>query len=441
MEFKSLFTIQKLYIAFNMFSFSMVLPYLFRHFDHLQFLKELLLFFFTPLLFIVFTKKLKTKEFMIFIFITRILLLFIFFVKINIYWMYTWYFINGLSTFYFWVPYNVRYFLFSNKMNRATSAGHFIIVGPILGTFIPLISAFIITNLNYYFLASISCILGAVLLWKSFQIPKLDIKYNFFDAFRKSKGLRTLKFLQGFWEAGNFSIGLFSLFFIKGELAFGGFLSYLGLVGVIATIFVTRFSDKQQRRLKFFFPLLMFLAVFTLSLGFADTLVRWVIIASLIGMTSTLTYPFFFAVLLDKIEDKGIAMVIREYMLNVGRTFGILSMIIIFYLDIKFQYVFIVSGFSLLFYMMLLLRKDVYIEEAYYPLSPVAKVYDKSKNLVFKVYAWGKVDWIKEEEKLVFARLYNGTKWVHVSLIKLGKRAVNNITKGKISSLSKKIKD
>ena len=84
-------------------------------------------------------------------------------------------------------------------------------------------------------------------------------------------------------------------------------------------------------------------------------------------------------------------------------------------------------------------RKGTYIEESYYPLSPVVKVYDKSKNVVFKVYSWGRVEKVKEGDKIAGARLYTGTKWVSVSFKKLGQSTVNKLIKGRTSFLFKKI--
>ena len=441
MEVKSIFTIQKLFMVLEIFSFSMLWPYLARHFSYIEMLSGFVVLYAAPLIFIFFSKRIATKGFMLFAFIARYICILIFFVKPVLWIMYLFFFLKGIGIFFFWVPYNIRYFTFSHRMNRATSAGHFIIVGPILNLFIPISSAFVITRFGYPVLALISFIVLIVLLKRASQLPNFEVKYSFWDAFSKSKGLRTLKFLQGVWEGGTIMIPLFTLFFLKNEMAFGSFLSYLGLICIIATLFVTRFSDKQHKRMKFFFPLLVFLTLFTFSLAFADSLFKWVFVNALLGIASTLTYPFLYAILLDKIEDKSIAMITREFMINAGRVTGIAGIIIFGYLGLHLRHAFIFIGLSLVAYLVLLLWKGVYVEEAYYPLAPVAKVYDRSKNLVFKVYAWGKIVKIKEGAKIVRARLYTGTKWVGVSLRRISTIAGNKLARGKTSHLFRKIRD
>ena len=234
------------------------------------------------------------------------------------------------------------------------------------------------------------------------------------------------------------TIPLYALTFVKGEIAFGGFLSFLGLIGVIATLIVTRFSDKQHKRMKFLFPLLIFYAFFIFLLFFADNLITWLVFTALLSITQIIIYPFFFAVVLDKIQDKALGMVMREFMLNAGRVFGVGAVIVLLYVGLPLQYAFLASSIFPLMYLSLLLIKKTYIEEAYYPLSPVVKVYDKSKNLVGKAYSWGKVVTIKEfHPKDVTARVYTGTTWVTVSLKNLSKQAFNKILKGEVAQLKK----
>lgn len=439
MDVKSIFTIQKLYIAFEIFAFSMILPYLARHFCATQIATGFLVLFLVPLPLIFFSRKIMTEQFMFFAFLIRLLCLFIFFVTPSLALMYVYFFFIGLNTFFFWVPYNIRYFVFSHKMNRATSAGHFIIVGPILNSFIPLLSGYIVTRWGYLLIAIVSFFMVGYIMYKTIKLPKVEVKYNFFDMIRKAKGMRTLKFLQGFWEGGNMMIGLFTLFFIQGELAFGGFLSYLGIVGVLATLFVTKYSDKDGRRMRFFFPFLLFLAISTMSMALADNLGSWVILSALAGIFSTLTYPFFFAVLLDKIEDKVIGMVAREFFLNLGRVCAVGLLIGLMYNGYELNTIFLFSGAVLLVYAGLLLWKKTYLEEAYYPLSPVAKVYDNGKNVVSKIYAWGKVVSVKEA-KAVGAKVFTGARWMEVSFKNLNKSTVNKILDGVVRPIFNKPK-
>jgi hypothetical protein len=298
-------------------------------------------------------------------------------------------------------------------MNRATSAGHFVIVGPILNTFIPFISGLVIAKLGPAYIILGSLIFLAVLLYKVSKLPKLDVRYSFFDVMKKSKGLRFLKFIQGSWEAASMLLALYSLVFLTGELQFGSFLSYIGLVGVFATLFVTRFSDRQQKRLRYFFPLVTLLALITMSLAFMDSLAKWILAVGLLGIIRTITYPFFFAVLLDKIEDKAVGMIAREFMLNAGRVFGVLIFILVLSFTGTMRYGFLILGSFLLVYPALLIARKVYIEEAYHPLLPVAMVYQKGR-LAAKVYAHGGFKVMRDvslRSRDIFVRTFDGTRW------------------------------
>jgi len=206
-------------------------------------------------------------------------------------------------------------------------------------------------------------------------------------------------------------------------------------------LFVTRYSDKQQKRLKFLFPLLIFITFFTMLLSFADSFLKWLIFLGLFNITYILIYPFFFAVVLDKIEDKSASMIIREAMLNTGRAVGILAALLIFYTTGSLQFTFLIIGISPLVYMLVLSRKKVYIDEAYDPLAPVVKVYNGSKQVVAKVYAWGKVVKVKEFAlNNVVVKAFTGTKWKTVSLRNISKARLNRFLSGKTSVLFKRMR-
>ncbi|MBW2977535.1 hypothetical protein KY331_01700 [Candidatus Woesearchaeota archaeon] len=440
LESHSIFTVQKLFLTFSIFSFALFLPYLSKYLTFAQIASGYLVYFLTPLPFILFAKKLLTKKFMFFGIILGYLSLFIYFIKPSQNFLYLFYIIWGLVIFLFWASYNIRYFAFSHSMNRATSAGHVVIVGPILNSFLPLLSVFFITRYGYVSVALIGFVLLLLLLSKVSKIPKLDVNYSFKDIFKRSKGMRTLKFLQGLWETGSILIPLYTLFFIKDEVYFGAYLAYIGIAGVIATLFVTRMSDKNNQRLRFFFPFLLLLIAFTISLAFANSIIHWLVLTALFGMTSTVVYPFFFAVVLDKIEDKTISMITREFMLNSGRALGVALILLLVFLDIPVQYIYLFSGTSLVFYLAFLFTRKVYVDEAYHPLSPVVKVYDKSKKLAFKVYGWGKVTHVREIFTKPTTKVFDGKKWITPHKKHIGEATLNKMAKGKTSTLFRKMK-
>ncbi len=388
-ELRRVFNLQKLFIAFELFAFSMLLVHFKRHFSFEEIIAGYMVVFLAPLPFIFFTRKVRTASFLITAFAVRWACLVVYLLKPSLPVMLLYYFANGVAIFYFWVPYNIRYFLLSHSTNRATQAGHLIVVGPILNTFVPLASGLVIVKLGTPWQIGASSVLAAILIYKAARLPKLDITYDFREVLRKSRGLRFLKFIQGIWESGNMVIPLYGLVYLRGEIQFGTYLSYLGLVGVVGALIITRFSDRQARRLKYFFPFVTALGILTISLSSAGTLGRWTVLSGLVGIVSTMTYPFLFAVVLDKIEDKAGGMIAREFMLNVGRVFGYAVMLGLVALTGTMRWGFLFSGAVLLIYPALLLMKKIYVEEEYHPLLHVSKLYPGRKGVNSVSYASG----------------------------------------------------
>ncbi|MFZ1946078.1 MAG: MFS transporter [bacterium] len=372
-EIRRVFNLQKLYTAFEFFGFSMLLVHFKRYFSFDEIVLGYLLFFLTPLPFILFLRTIRTRCFLVTGFALRAACMVIYLIAPSLPAMLIYYLVSGAIIFLFWVPYNIRYFLLSGPTNRATLAGHLIIVGPILNTFVPFTSGLVIAKFGLPFLISGTAILAALLIYNAARLPKYDLPYRFHDVMANARGLRLLKLVQGVWEAGNMVIALYGLTFLKTEMEYGTYLSYLGLVGVVGALIVTRFSDRQRKRLKFFFPFVIALAALTMSLASARTFGRWTALAGTVGVASTMTYPFMFAIVLDKIEDKAAGMIAREFLLNAGRVLGYVVMLAIMAATGTMRWAFLFTGGVLLLYPVLLVSKRHYSDENYEPLSPVAR--------------------------------------------------------------------
>ena len=365
LQLARVFNLQKLYTAFEFFGFAMLLVHFKRYFSFEQIIVGNLLFFLTPLPFIFFLRKVNTTAFLITGFAIRAACLAIYLVRPTYAAMLVYYLVSGTIILFFWVPYNIRYFILSRRDNRATLAARLTIVGPVLNTFVPFASALVIAELGIPYLVAGSLVLAALLIASAARLPKYELSYKFADVMKDARGLRFLKFLQGVWESGNMIIPLYGLTFLKGELQYGTYLSYLGLVGVAGALVVTRFSDRQRKRLKFFFPFVSALALLTMSLASAGTFARWTVLSGVVGVASTMTYPFLFAIVLDRIEDKAAGMIAREFLLNAGRVLGYAVILVIMAFTGTLRWAFLFTGATLLAYPVLLLRKRHYVEENY----------------------------------------------------------------------------
>jgi sulfite exporter TauE/SafE len=93
-----------------------------------------------------------------------------------------------------------------------------------------------------------------------------------------------------------------------------------------------------------------------------------------------MTYPFMFAIVLDKIEDKAAGMIAREFLLNAGRVLGYAVMLAIMAVTGTMRWAFLFTGGVLLLYPVLLIRKRHYSGENYEPLSPVTRLYGPDRD-------------------------------------------------------------
>lgn len=364
-ELNRVFNLQKLYTAFEFFGFAMLLVHFKRYFSFEQIIVGNLLFFLTPLPFIFFLRRINTTFFLVTGFAIRAACLAIYLVRPTYAAMLVYYAVSGTIILLFWVPYNIRYFLLSRRDNRATLAARLIIVGPVLNTFVPFTSALVIARLGIPYVVAGGAALAALLIYTAARLPKYELSYKFADVMNDAKGLRFLKFLQGVWESGNMIIPLYGLTFLKSELQYGTYLSYLGLLGVVGALVVTRFSDRQRKRLKFFFPFVLALSVLTMSLASASTFARWTLLSGVVGVASTMTYPFLFAIVLDRIEDKAAGMIAREFLLNAGRVIGYAVILLIMASSGSLRWAFLFTGATLLAYPAILVRKRHYVDENY----------------------------------------------------------------------------
>jgi hypothetical protein len=321
-EINRIFNLQKLYTAFEFFGFAMLLVHFKHYFSFEQIIVGYLLFFFTPLPFLFFLRRINTTVFLVMGFAVRAACLAIYIARPSYAAMLMYYVVSGTIILLFWVPYNIRYFTLSSRDNRATLAARLTIVGPILNNFVPLTSALVIAKLGIPYLLAGGVALAVLLIFSAARLPRYELSYNFADVMNDARGLRFLKFVQGVWESGNMIVPLYGLTFLRGELQYGTYLSYLGLVGVAGALIVTRFSDRQRKRLKFFFPFVSALSLLTVSLASAGTFARWTVLSGMVAIASTMTYPFLFAIVLDRIEDKAAGMIAREFLLNAGRVAG-----------------------------------------------------------------------------------------------------------------------
>jgi len=268
----------------------------------------------------------------------------------------------GPVFFLFWVVFNIAYFKMISHDHRAL----YYASSPVLSAVLPIAAGLLATKYSMnavFFVGALFFLFAAV---AAITLKNSTINYRFKDAFKSVKGVRTLCFVQGFWEVtAVIAIPLVTLYFIRNELAFGAFLSYLGIFGIIAALVMAKMSDKSKKRTLFIYPLVVVLAILTTSLFFARSFWLWGVFLGLFYFVMQMANPFFVTVVLDRAKhDIANSMIAREFMLNLGRFFG--TAVLLFCVSVlNEEYAFFfVSGVALLFYPAILYFKRLYSEKA-----------------------------------------------------------------------------
>lgn len=264
-------------------------------------------------------------------------------------------FINGMVLFFFFVFYNIAHF----KNTAQEKIGH----GSALMFVTPSVVGIIATLLAGYFAQ-----LNIMILWAlsalSFTLPfylvslqeDFKISFNVTASLKEIGATRVFLFLEGVWEALPFAIiPIYTLYFIKTPLSYGAFLSYLGVVSIVANLTLGKLSDKLQKRIIFLYPLTIAMAVTSLLFTqVRSDLQTWIIVVSIIQFLLPLFWSVSTAMVVDTHSNLELAIPGRELALTIGRSLGVLIVFISFMIEKTPFYIYVFLAAILFLYPLML---------------------------------------------------------------------------------------
>ncbi len=223
----------------------------------------------------------------------------------------------------FWIPQRINYYNHSKKHNTATLAGLFNSIEPLLSLLLPVLGGLTIKYFGYNILFLIAVIILIItLIPASHQKPR-SVCFNYKDAIRKTKGIRTLVFLEGLDTITSIIlIPLISISFIQKETSYGIFLSIVSLFGVIASFITARNSDKVNERAAYIYPTTILLTLFTIFAALSNSLLLWGLFIGLMTFLTRILAPLYETVVIDTKQSLIDSMHAREIFLNLGRIAG-----------------------------------------------------------------------------------------------------------------------
>lgn len=307
-------------------------------------ISHLLPWIFHPLLLFIF-RKFSAKKAMIFaIAISMVQILLI--IHITNIWQF--YLSSALFVVYvhfFFTPYNTIHFRNTEHENNGFSSGIMFTIWSVIAFFTPILAG-LVAEYNIAYLWFISILLFCVTLWKIQPLQDTYISYKLSDSWQELKSLRTIIILQGFAETTFRSlIPIYTLHFIDTALGFGGFMSFIGLVGGIGNIIFARFTDKIQSRSIFLYPMSIILGICTILYPFASNDFRiWFFFAGMISLVSPIFNTLCLALMTDRKLQLMIAVPGRELALSLGRIMGGICVVLSFMYEPTLRYIFYVLG-------------------------------------------------------------------------------------------------
>lgn len=269
--------------------------------------------------------------------------------------------VDGLTFPLFWIPFNVRYFMFCKGGESAYLAALSAILPAVLGIAAPLAGGMIMDS---YGAAPVFWIGGIVLavsgVYYGFR-QEGSITVHLRSALAASRGIRSLVFVQGYWQAVDWlCVPLVTFYFLTSATSFGGFLSYLAVFGAFSTLYFSRMSDKSGNRVNYLYPSVLMTAATTILSAYTTDVLNWFLVRAAVGFFVAVSSPFTTSVVLDRVKNTADAMYVREIMLNSGRAAGVATILLCQLYFGGFQKAFIPSGMLLLTYPLIVEYKKLY---------------------------------------------------------------------------------
>jgi hypothetical protein len=277
----------------------------------------------------------------------------------NIYQYYLASFINGMALFFFYVFYNIAHVEHTPKENRGHSSAIMFAVPSAISIIAPLAAGFF-TQINIVLLWTFSIVSFAIAIFLVNFQKNFEVEYDIRSAIKEIKPTRIFIFIEGIWEALTMGlIPVYTLFFIKTPLNYGIFISYLGIISIIANLTLGKITDRLQRRIIFLYPLTTVMGILTILFIFVKTnIFIWILLTGLIQFLLPIFWSLTFTMVVDTHTNLRLAIPGREIFLATSRALGILMVFLSFKYEKSPNLIFIFLGVTILMFPVLLFWKS-----------------------------------------------------------------------------------
>ncbi len=253
----------------------------------------------------------------------------------------------GLFYPLFWTPFNILMAQMTQKTDRGVTYGAFFFVWPAVTFIAPLLGGLVIGYVSYTVLfglgMSIIVLTAVTVAAYRRYIPKDQVMRIRLEAIGRRNVIATLGeggFEGIFWV----DVVLVAWTFNQDEVSLGALFSLFGLAAGAMGIILGKVSDKIQNR-----NLFLRISVFAsmpciVAIFLASSLEEYAIGNGLLEFASFVFPVFLFAILTDKLEEtKNDSVLTREFLLDIGRVGAIALLMLLLYMGMTPQEVFLLA--------------------------------------------------------------------------------------------------
>ena len=245
--------------------------------------------------------------------------------------------VYGLHIVLFWVPFNILFYEYSNK-NNAFMGSIYFSIGPFVSLLLPAASGILAGVFGFASLFIVAMISYAVTIALTLLFaPERKFQYDMRGAIKAISGLKALVFIEGFSTTTIMSMTLpiMVLSYLTQPVEVGWFLSFVTIFSVIASIVLSRISDKNHNRRIFLIISAAGIGIGSLFTGFSTDLIGFFFGFGMVKFFMALFSPVVLALIVDNSKSLVDSMAGREIMLNIGRiTGGIFGWVVLLYSDL-----------------------------------------------------------------------------------------------------------
>jgi len=360
-EFNKIYGLQVLWAFAAVFGWCLIYLYLYQQgFPQLEIAAYFTLTYLVSLITLALLSKIRSKRSLQLGLLFRLISFLLVLKFIVPYQLYLISIVFGIAIELFWIPYNIKFFQFSDSSKHGSMSGTLMFVWLIFNAILPLAAGYVAQQIGIRFIFALGVVVLLLAMLTTSKIKKeFSLAINLRHSLKQLADVKLLFIISGFWRASNWiALPLYTLFFTQSEVEFGGLLALMGVFAAFASLLFAKLSDSTDR-VSFIFPSVLLAASFCIISGFASSITQWAVTRALVSFFMAIAAPFDIALVLDHSQDIKQGLIGREFLLAIGYVLAGINALLAILLG-SIRYALILAGVIYLLYPLIIKWKKIY---------------------------------------------------------------------------------